>query len=51
MRERTDFRAVFAEIFVRHFGDDPSLLDEIIPGYSEAASARPDLFAFLDFIA
>ena len=47
---RTDFRAIFAEIFTRHFGDDPALLDRIIPGYSEAVAATPGEFEPLGFL-
>jgi len=42
---RTDFRSVFGEIFTGHFGDDPALLEEIIPGYSAAAGLDPGGFA------
>lgn len=37
----TDFRAIFGEIFTKHFGNDAPLLDRIIPGYSEAANEIP----------
>jgi uncharacterized protein (DUF1501 family) len=30
----TDFRAVLAEVFARHFGADPADLDVLIPGWS-----------------
>lgn len=50
LSHRTDFRAVFAEIFTRHFGDSPAALDTIIPGYNEAVRANPAHFRFLDFI-
>jgi hypothetical protein len=50
LARRTDFRAVFGEIFTRHFGDDPSLLDHIMPGYSEAASEDEASFRSLDFL-
>lgn len=48
VQHRTDYRAVFGEIFARHFGDDPATLEYVIPGYSQLA-ARPD-FAPLGFI-
>lgn len=50
LAKRTDFRAVFGEIFARHFGDAPSMLDDIIPGYSEAAVKDPAGFQFLNFL-
>ena len=40
-----DIRSVFGEIFTGHFGDDPALLEEIIPGYSAAAGIDPGGFA------
>lgn len=46
----TDYRAVFAEIFQRHFGDDNALINQIIPGYDAAALAHPGDFQFLDFL-
>jgi uncharacterized protein (DUF1501 family) len=48
--KRTDFRAVFGEIFTRHFGDPPQLLDEIMPGYSTAAANDPAGFRLLNFL-
>ncbi len=51
VRRRTDFRAVFAEIFTQHFGDDPALLDSIIPGYSSLARQRPSDYRYLNFLA
>lgn len=42
---RTDFRSVFGEIFTGHFGDAPALVDQIIPGYSAAATSDPASFA------
>lgn len=50
LARRTDFRAVFGEIFTRHFGDSPSLLDSIMPSYSEAAAANPATFEELGFL-
>ena len=51
MYRRTDFRAVFAEIFLRHFGNDPATLEEIIPRYSSAVEADPDSFTPLGFLS
>ncbi|MCP5518111.1 MAG: DUF1501 domain-containing protein [Verrucomicrobiales bacterium] len=50
LARRTDFRAVFGEIFTRHFGDSPDLLESIMPGYSEAATATPATFRQLGFL-
>lgn len=50
LKERTDFRAVFAEIFMRHFGDDQALIDAIIPGYADIAAQQPDNFTPLNFL-
>jgi uncharacterized protein (DUF1501 family) len=50
LSKRTDFRAVFGEIFTRHFGDPPAFLDDIIPGYSSAASSDPTGFQPLGFL-
>lgn len=51
LAKRTDFRSVFGEIFTRHFGDSPDLLERIIPGYSAAAAKDPVGFQPLNFIA
>lgn len=48
VKHRTDYRAVFAEIFAKHFGDDAATLDYVIPGYLGLAS-RAD-FAPLGFL-
>jgi len=50
VRRRTDYRAVFGEIFTKHFGDSPALLNEVIPGYSTAAAANPGDFQYLGFL-
>lgn len=50
LAKRTDFRGVFGEIFTRHFGDAPAMLDEIIPGYSAAAAKDPAGFQPLNFL-
>jgi uncharacterized protein (DUF1501 family) len=51
LAKRTDFRGVFGEIFSRHFGDAPTLLDHIIPGYNAAVTKDPLGFQPLGFIA
>jgi uncharacterized protein (DUF1501 family) len=50
LSRRTDFRAIMGEIFSSYFGDGDTGLDEIMPGYSEAAAASPTDFARLNFI-
>jgi uncharacterized protein (DUF1501 family) len=50
LARRTDFRAVFGEILTRYFGDQPDLLDEIMPGYSRAAADNPATFQMLGFL-
>ncbi len=50
LSRRTDFRAVFAEIFTRHFGDAPELLDQIMPGYTEAVAENRATFRQLGFL-
>ena len=50
VKHRTDYRTVFWEIFTRHFGDAPDLVESVIPGYTQAAAARPQDFAFLGFL-
>lgn len=46
----TDFRAIFGEIFTKHFGNEPALLDSIMPGYSEAADDIPGDFRQLGIL-
>ena len=41
LSRRTDFRAVFGEIFMKHLGDTRAQLDTVIPGYTEAENADP----------
>ncbi len=48
LSRKTDFRAVFGEIFERHFGDDPALLDTIMPGYEFDKFDYPDEFNYLN---
>ena len=50
LSRKTDYRAVMAEIFKNHFGDAPELLDDIIPGYSEAAAENPEDFVPLNYL-
>ena len=47
---KTDFRAVFGEIFTRHFGDSEAVLEQVIPGYGAAADANPADFVPLGFL-
>lgn len=51
LAKRTDFRSVFGEIFTKHFGDQPSMLEKIIPGYTAASTKDPVGFQPLNFIA
>lgn len=41
LSRRTDFRAIFGEIFMKHFGDTRPELDVVIPGYTQAEAADP----------
>jgi len=41
LSRRTDFRAVFGEIFTKHFGDTPEQLERVIPGYNQAVVDYP----------
>ena len=50
LQYKTDYRAVFAEIFTRHFGDAPGLLNTIIPGYAQAMQTHPIEFQSLEFL-
>lgn len=54
LSRKTDFRTVFGEIFMRHFGDTRAQLDAVIPGYSEAETsatlAGNGSFNFLNFL-
>jgi uncharacterized protein (DUF1501 family) len=47
---RTDYRAVFAEIFARHFGTSDAMLETVIPGYAQAALEHPGDFESLGFL-
>lgn len=50
LSRKTDYRAVMAEMFTKHFGDDSGLLEDIIPGYATAVADNPDDFVPLDFL-
>ncbi len=50
VRRRTDYRAVFGEIFTKHFGNDEVTLEAVIPGYAEAALENPEDFKFLNLL-
>lgn len=50
VERRTDFRAVFSEIFQKHFGDDPGSMEDIIPGYTFAKLDNPSDFRPLNFL-
>ena len=50
LSRKTDFRAVFAEIFAKHFGDDPQTLNRVIPGYAAAAKKYAKEFHPLGFL-
>ncbi len=50
MRHWTDFRAVFAEIFANHFGDDLETLNKVIPKYDELVKADPERYKRLGFL-
>lgn len=51
IERRTDYRAVFAEIFMDHFGDDLALINQVIPGFDAAAAANPSDFQFLNIMS
>jgi uncharacterized protein (DUF1501 family) len=50
LSRRTDFRCIMGEIFSQYFGDGDTGLNEIMPGYTAAAAARPNDFSRLNFI-
>ncbi|MCP4614529.1 MAG: DUF1501 domain-containing protein [Planctomycetes bacterium] len=50
VERRTDYRAIFGEIFMRHFGDSVEVLEQVIPGYTQAAQNNPGDFNFLNFL-
>lgn len=44
LSHKSDFRSVFGEIFMNHFGVDEDLMDSIIPAYSIARIDDPNEF-------
>lgn len=50
VRRKTDFRAVFGEIFMRHFGNNQQTLEQVIPNYTQVAQENPGDFEFLNFL-
>jgi uncharacterized protein (DUF1501 family) len=50
LSRKTDYRTVMGEMFTKHFGDDTAMLEEIIPGYAEAAAENPEDFEPLNFL-
>ena len=50
VKRLTDYRAVFGEIFTKHFGDSLTTLNQVIPGYNQAKTQQPGDFTFLNFM-
>jgi uncharacterized protein (DUF1501 family) len=50
VERRTDYRAVFGEMFMRHFGDSEEDLEQVIPGYTQAAKDKSGDFELLNFL-
>ena len=50
LSRKTDFRAVFGEIFMNHFGDSRASLETTMPGYNFAEEDAPSEFNFLNFL-
>jgi len=50
LSRRTDFRAVFGEIFSRHFGDTPAQLDTVIPGFSDLQATGGSTYNYLTIL-
>ncbi|MHC4627888.1 MAG: DUF1501 domain-containing protein, partial [Planctomycetota bacterium] len=50
VERKTDYRAVFGEIFTRHFGDSEEMLETVIPGYAQTAIENPGDFERLNLI-
>ena len=50
LARKTDFRAVFGEVFMKHFGDSRESLDITMPGYNFAEEDSPSDFKYLDFL-
>ncbi len=51
LAHRTDFRAVMAEIFSKHFGDSQSVIDTVIPTYQSAKGEDAAGFVPLNFLS
>lgn len=47
----TDYRAVFAEIFMKHFGDDLAMINKVVPQYDSLVAERPKDFTHLGFMS
>ncbi len=50
LSRRTDFRAVFGEIFKRHFGDSDAQLDTVIPDFSNLQASGGSTYDFLNIL-
>jgi uncharacterized protein (DUF1501 family) len=50
LSRNTDFRAVFGEIFTKHFGDSRASLEGTMPGYNFAEEDAPSEFNYLNFL-
>jgi uncharacterized protein (DUF1501 family) len=50
LSRKTDFRAVFGEIFKKHFGDSEAQLDTVIPGFSDLQSTGGSTYNFLNIL-
>lgn len=51
LARKTDFRAVFGEVFRKHFGTAPERLDAVMPGYDRDKLDFPTDFAELGILA
>ena len=51
LARNTDFRSVFGEIFMKHFGDSRASLDVTMPGYTFAEEDAPSEFKPLNFLS
>ena len=51
VRRLTDYRAVFGEIFMHHFGDDLDTVRHVIPTWDQASGASPSDFDLLGFLS
>lgn len=50
LARKTDFRAIFGEMFMKHFGDSRESLEMTMPGYNFAEEDSPADFKYLDFL-